>query len=343
MKNHAWQACACALLLIAGAAGSAAQNSASRSQRNPTGLASAPLADGGFSYYTAFTETHDASAGWTTELDSSLRYDFSKQFAMEGGIPFYFGQPPAVSTTTTTTTTTGRGPATTQTSAQGQSLSYGAVGDFFLDGQMTRKSDAVNYQGQLTVTAPTGSTLHGVSTGRPTFDWNNHLEREFWHLTPFVEAGLGDSVGNLSLGPGQGRGAAGRSLLPYTTLGMESHFQLGSSIDVADNLSLGLNAYDISPFGDQKVYSRIVSRKAGQIAGAGRGNHGRAFEVAALVSGPASIAADHGFGGSFSFNPTPRMDVEVGYQRSVNYALNTVTMTVGYRIGHLPPKKGKAQ
>ncbi len=333
------------LLLLACAVAASAQNSASRSQKNPDGLASAPLSDGGFSYYTAFTENHDASAGWTTELNSSLRYDFSRQFAMEAGIPFYFGQPPAATTTATTTTTPGRGPGqtTTQTTTQGQSLSYSALGDFFVDGQMTKKSETVNYQGQLTLTAPTGSTQHGISTGRPTFDWNNHLDHDVWRLTPFLEAGVGNSVGNLSLGPSHGRGAAASSLLPYTTLGMESHFQLGSSIDLGNNLSFGLSAYDISPIGNQKVYSRIVSRQAGQIVGAGRGNHGRTFEVATLVSGPASIAADHGFGGSLSFNPTPRMDVEVGYQRSINYALNTVTMTVGYRLGHLPPKKGNAQ
>ena len=337
--KYAWRACACLSLLLACAAGAAAQSSPTQGQRKSDTLATAPLSEGGFSYYTSFMESHDSSAGWTTELNSSLRYDFNRQFAIEAGLPFYLGQPPAVTVAGQT-----QNPNQTQTQTQ-QSLNYSSLGNFFIDVQMTRKSQPVNYQTALTLTAPTGSTQQGISTGRATFDWNNHFDHDIWRLTPFVEAGLGNSIGSAGLSPSPGNGAATRRLanLPYTTLGMESHFQLGSSVDLVKGISFDIDAYDISPFGNQKVYSRIVSRNMRTIVAPGRGSHQRTFEVAALLSGPASIAADHGFGGAFSFNPRPRVDVEFGYQRSVNYALNTVSMTLGFRFGHLPPKQAAKQ
>lgn len=332
-SNFAWRACASLLLVLACAAGATAQNSVQPAKSGSDGAPSSPLSDSGFSFDNTFTETHDDASGWTTQLQPSLRYDFSEKFAVEAGLPIYFGQPPAITGTTT------RNP---RLPAASQNVSYSSIGDFYMDGQMSLNSDPLDYQGTLTVTAPTGSTTQGISTGRATFDFNNHLDHEIWQLSPFIEAGVGNSVATANLHHYNAQGVASRAFLPYNTLGMESHFQAGTSLDLSKAGSIDLDAYDILPFGNQTVFSRTIPRTVTRTVTTARGTRTRTFTVSALLQGAASIAADHGFGASWDFNPTPRMDVEVGYQRSINYALNTVTMTIGYRIGHLPPKHGSS-
>jgi len=72
------------------------------------------------------------------------------------------------------------------------------------------------------------------------------------------------------------------------------------------------------------------------VAGIGKsGSHGRVFEQNQQTTGGADIAKDNGFAALVDANPTPYLDMELGYTRSVHYALNSVSFGVGVNVGYL--------
>lgn len=278
--------------------------------------------DRGFTSYASFSEAHDSSLGWSTELNSSLGYDFNRTFSFAAGIPFFFVQVDAPSTTTTTPT-------------QPTATSYHALGDFYSMLLYRARVSSFGYSGNVTGTAPTGNTSNGISSGRPTFGWNNRLDHEFWRLTPFAEAGIGSSINALNVGHGNSQGA--RTLRNYTTLGGMSILRVGTDFDMGKNFGIEGSVYDDLPFGNQKLYSHSVSRQLAHTVA--RRKNPAAFELNALTAGRSSIDADHGFDVGIDFSPTKRMDVAATYNRSVSFSLNTLAFTVGYRFGHVTPSE----
>lgn len=79
-------------------------------------LSAAKANDSGLYEYTSFAASHDSSGGWSSEMDPSVGYNFSKHLGLSFGIPFY------LLTTTTQTSLTG-----TQTTTS----NYGSLGDLF--------------------------------------------------------------------------------------------------------------------------------------------------------------------------------------------------------------------
>lgn len=259
-----------------------------------------------------FGTTHDNSLGWTSEMDTGVGYDFNRAFSAQVGVPFYL-----VSATTTTSSGTG----TTTTTSH-----YNSVGDAYLGLNLHKKTDSFAFATGLVGTAPTGSRTNGISTGRPTITWANRAEKDFGHLTPFAEATLGNSLSSTQ-----------RFRRPFTTLGAVSTVTGGTSIDLFKSVSFEASAYDVLPFGDQKMYSHL----GGQVsAGAGgQGSSHRPFQSASVTSGTSSLTKDHGFTGDLSFNPIRRMSVDFAYTRSIGYDLDSIGASVSFRLGHLAAKK----
>jgi hypothetical protein len=150
-----------ALLIAVGAQLAAAQGSSL-----PTGKAAA-----GVDWYEAFEGSSD-SGGQVMMLTSSATYHFGERFSLGAGVPFYYNR--SVSPTGTTTND--------------------GIGDIFVTLGAAWKGPVVNYGTSLTGTAPTGNSAKGLSTGHPTFDWNNRFEHSFNVLTPFVDAGVANTI-----------------------------------------------------------------------------------------------------------------------------------------------------
>lgn len=258
-----------------------------------------------------FGTSHDRSPSWTSELDTGIGYDFNRVFSVQTGVPFYL-------VTATTTTSSGTG-TTTATSH------YNSVGDAYLGLNLHKKTDSFGFATGLVGTAPTGNRTNGISTGRPTITWANRAEKDFGFLTPFAEATLGNSLSSTQ-----------RFRRPFTTLGAVSTVTGGASIDIFKGVSLEASAYDVLPFGDQKMYSH-----AGKQASSGTGSTHRPFQTAAVTSGTSSLTKDHGFTGDLSFNPTRRMSVDFAYTRSIGYDLDSIGASMSFRLGHFaaPPAK----
>lgn len=269
------------------------------------------------------TKTHADDTGWTStvnfegsadsqqrvlDLGSSVGYNFNEHWGADIGVPLSF-----VSSSTTTTT----GTPTTK-----KSSSLNSLGNVYLDVNYKTTGDFANYNSTLTATAPSGSTSKGVSTGRPNFGWNNHVEHGFDPLTPFMEFGVSNGLTDTKF-----------FHRPFTTLGFVSQLTGGSTIDLGHNFSVGGSLYAVLPAGQQKMFSKLVAKKSTSTAGTGK--DGRAYELAAESTGDASLTKDHGGSAWIEFSPGKIFDFQIGYTHSGHFALNTVAFDLGINLGKL--------
>jgi hypothetical protein len=117
---------------------------------------------------------------------------------------------------------------------------------------------------------------------------------------------------------------------------LNTHFRGGASVELARHFSLGASLYDIVPFGDQTVFSRVTGSGSGAA-----GTHGRSFQSQQQTTGTAAIAHDDGFSTFVDFTPNSVVDAELGYTRSVHYALNSVSFSLGFNVGRWLRKSQK--
>ena len=255
--------------------------------------------DTGFASYVVFGGTAN-SLGQVYELNSSMGYTFTQHFGMDLAVPFLF---------------------VNASSSTAGGISGSGVGNPSVDLRWKYLHPAVDFASVVTGAAPLGDSKLGLSTGRATFDWTNRFDRTFSQVTPFLEAGFSNTTSDSRL-----------FLRPYTTLGLNTHFRGGAEVKVWKPLSLGGAAYDILPFGNQTVFSRVTGVPSGNGAGA---SHGRNFQVAQQTTGSADIARDNGFSAWLDANLNHYVDAELGYTRSVHYDLNSVSFSLGFNVGRL--------
>jgi hypothetical protein len=252
----------------------------------------------GWTSYVQFGGTSNAD-GQVFQLQPSIGYAFNEHFGMDFGLPFYFVHAASSST--------GR-------------VSGHGIGNPWVDVRWKVLNPKINYGTVLTGAAPLGDSKLGLSTGRATFDWNNRVERSFSPLTPFAEAGLSNTISDTRL-----------FLRPYTTLGLNAHFQAGTSINVWKHVSIGGSLYDILPFGNQTVFSRVTGPSSN---GAGA-THGPTFQSTQQTTGTSAIARDNGFSTWLDAGLNRYVDAEIGFTRSVHYDLNSVSFVLGFNVGRL--------
>ena len=260
------------------------------------------------------------------KFDSVLGYDFNKHFGMFAGLPVYFTN---ISTTSTTSSTTGTS-GSTNTNNNG-------IGNVYVGFALRMPHEDWNFASTLTGAAPTGSTTNGYSTGRVTVDWSNRLERSFNRFTPFIEAGLANTVPDSPL-----------LTRPFTSLGVVGHLEEGAEYELVHHFSMGASAYQILPTGNQKVFSKVVTSggvTSGAVAsgavtagksGTALGSHHQPqpFEVS-FVSTGTSLTRENGFNTWFAFQPSQFWRVEAGYSRSMTFDFNSFTFNLGFDVGKL--------
>ena len=266
--------------------------------------------DKGFTLWERYQGSSN-SLGQVTKLDTTAGYKFNKHFALEGGIPIYFVRASATSTTTSSNTQTG-------------------IGNAYIDLRMVATGSAMSFVSTLTGTAPTGDTDSGLSTGRATVDWNNYFGYKLGRITPFADLGIANSISDTHF-----------FTRPFTSLGKVGHFEAGSEFELWRSLSAGTSYYVDSPFGQQKVFSKVVKGQRSAVttsnpgSGSTRGGRQGIFETQSAAVGSADILGDNGFSFWIGAIPKPFLNLELGYSRSVEYAFNTVSFSVGFNLGYL--------
>src|SRR5262249_21758701 len=123
--------------------------------------------------------------------------------------------------------------------------SFGA-GDVYFGLEGYVPSPIVNLTSSITVSAPTGSVSKGFSPGEATWDWNNRFRRRFGRLVPFATAGIGNTVPDSEL-----------VVRNFISVGNVAHFEEGTDFDLTRHVYVGGSAYQVVPFGEQKVFNRF--------------------------------------------------------------------------------------
>ena len=239
------------------------------------------------------------------KIDSTVGWDFNKHFGVYGGVPFYIANVPGSSGTSTAA-------ATSSTSTHG-------IGNAYLGMAFRAPNTTLDYVGAITASAPTGSTSNGLSTGRAGVDFTNHFSHEFSRFTPFVEAGVSNTVPDSSF-----------FTRPFTSLGALTHFEEGADYQIVKHTYVGASAYEIVPFGNQKIFSKLVGK--GQSGGGGKGKN--SFDNNAVTSG-ADLTRENGFNGWVAFEPTPLWRVEAGFTRSATFDLNSFAFNLRFNVGKM--------
>jgi hypothetical protein len=260
----------------------------------------------GFTEVETFQGTMNSESN-LLKLDSTVGYDFNKHFGVFTGVPVYFAN---VKSSTTTT-----GPTTTTT----PSSTHNGIGNAYLGFVLRAPNPMLDYASAVTATAPTGSTKNGLSTGRATVDWDNRVEHSFSRLTPFFDGGVGNTVPDSRL--------ITRS---FTSLGFVAHLEEGAQFELVKHFSVGGSAYQIVPAGNQKIFSKLVTR-GGTVAVGGKKP---VFATSATASG-SGLTRENGFNALVEFEPTPIWDMELGYTHSMTFALDGFAFNLRMNVGKL--------
>src|SRR6202165_4828476 len=293
--SRSYRRIACACLLIAMLGGGAC---AARAQAMPSGRANQ-----GMSLYESF-QGSSSSSGSVFSMSNTVGYDFTRQLGMDLALPIYFVLPP--------------------TQKNGFAASTTGGGNFSMDGRMSFELPLVDYSPTATITFPTGSTTKGFSTGAVTYDFDNRFDHELGLLTPFFDVDVGNS---LNCGSSTYR----RVQQPYLTLGKVANFMVGSEVHLTDRWTVSVDAYKAVPWGPQTMFSRIV--RPGTVGKGGK--HNRTFETVQRQVGGANLVSDDGFDASVAFSPNHFIDLTLAFDRSVHYALNTISFSVGFNISQM--------
>jgi hypothetical protein len=253
----------------------------------------------GFDFY-EFLGGSTNSLGTVTKLDTTIGYNFNDYFGVDAGVPVYFvsgsSAPPIL-------LPSGMVPPRLRNLHLG---SGNGLGNAYVDLRLTVINPAVNWFSTLTGTAPTGDTSLGLSTGRVTYDWDNYFDRDFGRFRPFGDAGIANTISDTPL-----------FFRPFSTLGLVTHLEGGASYKILPHTRLGASYYGDLPIGPQKVFFR------GRLLSGG---------VAEAI-GPARIDRDNGFDTFVDVTPVSLLTVEVGYTRSVQFALNTFSFGIAFNVG----------
>ena len=291
-----YRAMACACLMIAAMVAGASE---ARAQAWPSGRANR-----GMNLYETINGSSSPS-GSVFSMSNALGYDFSQILGMDITVPIYFVLPP--------------------TKRNGFAGAATGLGNLSVDGRLVLETPVVDYLPTLTIAFPTGSTTKGFSTGTVTYDLDNRFEHQFGLLTPFFDVDVGNSLNN-------GSSSIRRHIQrPYLTLGKVANFMVGSEVHLTDRLTVSGDVYEVLPWGPQTMFSRIVL--PGSIGKGGK--HNRTFEIFQRQVGGARLISDDGFDASVGFSPTRSIDLTLAFNRSIHYALNTLSFSVGFNISQI--------
>jgi hypothetical protein len=284
----------------------------SSAAQTPAAAGNGPGARSNEGFYPGWTfgvrlEGSSNSDGSVFDLGTGAGYNFSHHFGVSLGVPYYFvGTPSAIQT---------KNP---------QAVSGNGLGDFGADLRWLYPQHAATFASTLHLGAPTGDKNKGLSTGHATWNWTNHLEHGFDNFTPFIDAGVGNTIMNNKQFQRQ-----------FMSFGYNAAFEAGIEVDPGP-LSLSASAYDVAPWGPQTLFSRVFRCPSNARCGrAGNNTNRKGYLQNSVTSGSSSLDRDNGFNASAEFKPARALDLEFDYSRSVPLRLNTFSFGIGIDIAAL--------
>ena len=246
----------------------------------------------GFNAGITLSGLHDAQNGYASLAQPAVGYTFNPVFSLDITVPIYLYRLAAAQD------------LTLSLAQRTLSPQLAEFGDTLISFHAQFLPRGFDYQATFSATAPTGDLNHGLSSGRATVDFSNHLDHAFRHVSPYAEIGIGDSS------------TLADQLLNrnFTTLGPLAHFQLGAAFPLMYGVSFATNAYEQLPIGDQKIYETIARSNAPTISViAGRG-----------------ISEDNGFTSTLDIPIRDHTTISGYYNRSLRFHDDTVSFGITF-------------
>lgn len=246
------------------------------------------------------TSVHDSASGWYTLVTPSASYTFSRHYSLDLSFPIYLYR---LAENETTDDNAG-GPAPPSTTRLFPHKFD--PGDVFLSAHATYSFHHMTDTITPSMTLPSGDADDGLSTGRVTFDFDNHLEATVPHSS---------SIFILGLGGGDSSSLVNRLVTQdYTSLGPLAHFQVGLRTPLPFGALFQSIAYEQLPLGDNKVYATLTRP---------------GFPNNVVVTGY-SASEDNGFTNSLAIPLTSRLTLQGYYNRSLRLHLDTAGVGLSF-------------
>jgi hypothetical protein len=264
----------------------------------PSGSAEAPRLSArlhGLNAEITLSGVHESTTGWATLFTPAIAYTFNHIFSVDATLPVY---------TYRLAESLSKHP---KPNAQ-LVIQHGEPGDIIFGLHAQFVPARFLYQATAAFTAPTGDQVYGLTTGRVTFDINNHFERSFGRFTPNLELGGGDSTTLVNRVLNKN----------YTSLGPLAHAQVGLGVELFHRASFETDTYEQLPIGDQKTY--------------GPSRHGHAL----VVTGHNAIE-DNGFINVLDIPFDRHTTLSSYYSRSLRLRSDTVAIGITYLLRGAPP------
>jgi len=301
------------------------------------------------------------------KFDTNIGWNFTKHFGFDVGVPYMLNSLPVFFAGTAGRLGYVSEPFISCSYffgcytgvATSSRILTGELGDVYAELHYTRTYHSYNFATNLTGDAPTASFRKGLTTGRVQWDWINHIDTNIHGFDPFVNFGLANGRMDQHFLP-----RPYNTNLPFRTLGYMADFEGGVQYKFWRHLTLGASVWDVLPMGPQRIYSNIVWAQPGAaildlnappfvpvgpvipppspsgVPGTfgylvGDPSHGRYWNTAFETVGPSRTARDNGFSATLGVSPFKSMDILIGYNRSVRYALDTVSVTLQFYANSL--------
>jgi hypothetical protein len=280
--------------------------------QSPNPAASGPAIDNPAGFTPGMTlgakfEGSNSGDGLVYELASAVGYNFSRHFGVDVGVPFYF-----VST-----------PSTIKKNNAGAVSGIG-VGALFTDFRLNYPNRSLNFSSDVNITAPTGGTNKGLSSGHATWNVANHFDHAFGNFSPFLDFGVGNTVMDTRF-----------FHRPFITFGYNAQFTGGIDYDTG-KFSFSASLYDVVPWGYQTVTSRVFRcGSAAKCPAGGKTTNRKSFTTASVSTGAADLVRDNGFNAGIDYKPAGYLDVEFDFSRSVPLQLNSYSFGIGVDLSRL--------
>lgn len=244
-----------------------------------------------------FSGVHDSATGWSTIFTPALGYSPNSHFSTDITIPIYLYR-------LAESRSANPRPNAELVNQRGE------PGDMVFGFHFLFNPKLVDYLATISATAPTGDEVYGLTSGRATFDFANHFEHNFEHISPTLEIGVGDSTTLVNRLVQKN----------YTSLGPLAHFQVGASLPLWRGVSFDLSAYEQLPIGDQKIYTSTTRRKV----------------TTTVVTGH-NVSEDNGLTASFDVPLDGHTTLSTYYNRSLRLHDDVVSIGLTYVLRAAPP------
>jgi hypothetical protein len=243
---------------------------------------------------------HDSSIGWYNVATSAVSYTFSPHYSADASVSVYPYRLVDV-------------PLATPQPSAGLTSHLGDVGDTFIGLHASFNPRIFWNTTTASFTVPTGNRSDGLGTGRVTFDFSDHMQRNARQASFLLDLGAGDSSGLFNR----------MVTSDYSSLGALAHFQAGMIFWLPGRNYLQSLAYEQLPMGKQTVYTIVGSPN----------------DPTRTVVAGSNVSEDNGITTSLGIPLTDHITWSGYYNRSFRQHLDTVSTGFTFVLRGTPRNK----